>query len=107
MSLAPKSVTAAVAMGIAEKLGGLPSLTAPLVVLTGILGAVAGPALLRLVRVRDEAATGFAMGVASHGLGTARAFQLGDRAGAFSGLAMGLNALVSALLLPALVRLIG
>jgi predicted murein hydrolase (TIGR00659 family) len=107
LSLAPKSVTTPIAMGIAEKLGGLPSLTAPLVVLTGILGAVAGPALLRLVRVRDEAATGFAMGVASHGLGTARAFQLGDRAGAFSGLAMGLNALVSALLLPALVRLIG
>jgi predicted murein hydrolase (TIGR00659 family) len=107
MSLAPKSVTAAVAMGIAEKLGGLPSLTAPLVVLTGILGAVAGPAVLRLVRVRDEAAAGFAMGVASHGLGTARAFQLGERAGAFSGLAMGLNALVSALLLPALVKLLG
>jgi predicted murein hydrolase (TIGR00659 family) len=107
MSLAPKSVTAAVAMGIAEELGGSPSLTAPLVVLTGILGAVTGPSLLRLVRVRDEAATGFAMGVASHGLGTARAFELGERAGAFSGLAMGLNALVSALLLPALVRLLG
>jgi predicted murein hydrolase (TIGR00659 family) len=107
VSLAPKSVTAAVAMGIAEKLGGLPSLTAPLVVLTGILGAVIGPGVLRMVRVRDEAAVGFAMGVASHGLGTARAFQLGDTAGAFSGLAMGLNALVSALLLPALVKLLG
>jgi predicted murein hydrolase (TIGR00659 family) len=107
MSLAPKSVTAAVAMGIAEKIGGLPSLTAPLVVLTGILGAIIGPGLLRAIRVRDEAATGFAIGVASHGIGTARAFQLGERAGAFSGLAMGLNALVSALLLPALVKLFG
>jgi predicted murein hydrolase (TIGR00659 family) len=107
VSLAPKSVTAAVAMGIAEQLGGLPSLTAALVILTGILGAIVGPAVLRLARVRDEAAAGFAMGVASHGIGTARAFQLGERAGAFSGLAMGLNALVTALLLPAVARLLG
>jgi predicted murein hydrolase (TIGR00659 family) len=107
MSLAPKSTTAPVAMGIAEKLGGLPSLTAALVVLTGILGAIIGPGLLRAVRVRDEAATGFAIGVASHGIGTARAFQLGERAGAFSALGMGLNALVTSLLVPALVKLFG
>jgi predicted murein hydrolase (TIGR00659 family) len=107
VSLAPKSTTTPVAMGIAEKLGGLPSLTAALVILTGILGAILGPALLRLVRVRDPAAIGFAMGVASHGIGTARAFQLSERAGAFSGLGMGLNALVTALLLPALLRLLG
>lgn len=106
MSLAPKSTTAPVAMGIAEKLGGLPSLTAALVILTGIIGAIVGPGLLRLAGVRDEAATGFAIGVASHGIGTARAFQLGERAGAFSGLGMGLNALVTALLLPALVKLL-
>jgi predicted murein hydrolase (TIGR00659 family) len=107
LSIAPKSATAAVAMGIAERLGGLPSLTAALVILTGILGAIVGPAVLRLVRVRDAAATGFAMGVASHGIGTARAFQLGEREGAFAGLGMGINALVTALLLPALVRLFG
>ncbi len=107
MSLAPKSTTTPVAMGIAEKLGGLPSLTAALVILTGILGAILGPGLLRLLRVRDPAATGFAMGVASHGIGTARAFQLSERAGAFSGLGMGLNALATALLLPALLRLLG
>ncbi|HET8542178.1 MAG TPA: LrgB family protein [Anaeromyxobacter sp.] len=107
VSLAPKSTTTPVAMGIAEKLGGLPSLTASLVILTGILGAMLGPWLLRLVRVRDAAATGFAMGVASHGIGTARAFQLSERAGAFSGLGMGLNALATALLLPALLRLLG
>jgi predicted murein hydrolase (TIGR00659 family) len=107
VSLAPKATTTPVAMGIAEKLGGLPSLTAALVILTGILGAILGPWILRLVRVRDEAATGFAMGVASHGIGTARAFQLGERAGAFSGLGMGLNALVTALLLPAILRMLG
>jgi predicted murein hydrolase (TIGR00659 family) len=107
ISLAPKSTTTPVAMGIAEKLGGLPSLTAAVVILTGIVGAIAGPAVLRLVRVTDPAASGFAIGVASHGIGTARAFQMGERAGAFSGLAMGLNALLTALVVPALVRLLG
>ncbi len=103
LSLAPKSATAPVAMGITERLGGLPSLTASLVVLTGVLGAVIGPALLRRLRVTDPAATGFALGVASHGLGTARAFELGETAGAFSGLGMGLNALATSLLVPALI----
>jgi len=99
ISLAPKSVTAPVAMGIAEKLGGLPSLTAILVVSTGILGAVLGPWTLNVLRVRDAAIRGFAIGVASHGIGTARAFQESEQAGAFSGLAMGLNILATALLL--------
>ena len=106
LSLAPKSATAPVAMGIAEKLGGLPSLTASLVVLTGVLGAVIGPGLLRRLRISDPAAAGFALGVASHGIGTARAFELGETAGAFSGLGMGLNALATSLLVPPLMRLL-
>ena len=93
-------------MGIAERLGGLPSLTASLVVITGVLGSVIGPALLRRLKVSDPAATGFALGVASHGLGTARAFELGETAGAFAGLGMGLNAVATALLVPALMRLL-
>ena len=106
ISLAPKSVTAPVAMGISEKLGGLPSLTAVLVILTGILGAMIGPYVLNLVRVKDWAARGLAMGTASHGIGTARALQVNEVAGAFAGLAMGLNALATAILLPLLWRLI-
>ena len=106
VSLAPKSVTAPVAMGIAEKLGGLPSLTAIFVISTGILGAVLGPMVLNGLRVRDQATRGFALGVTSHGIGTARAFQESEQAGAFSGLAMGLNALATALLLPLLAHLI-
>jgi len=105
-SLAPKSVTAPVAMGISDALGGLPSLTAVLVILTGILGAALGPLVLDLVRVRDWRARGFAIGVAAHGIGTARALQVNETAGAFSGLAMGLNALATALLLPLLWRLV-
>lgn len=100
LSLAPKSVTAPVAMGIAEKIGGEATLTAVLVILTGIVGAVFGTTALQLVRVRNPKAIGFALGVASHGLGTARALHVGEVAGAFSGLAMGLNALATALLLP-------
>lgn len=104
MSLAPKSVTTPIAMGIAEKIGGLPSLTAVLVVATGIIGAVMAQGLFRLLRVKDEAAQGFAIGLAAHGIGTARAFQISETAGAFSALAMGLNGLLTALLLPMLVR---
>ena len=105
LSLAPKSVTAPVAMGITEQLGGLPSLTAVLVILTGILGAVIGPMVLNLLRIRDWRARGLAMGTASHGIGTARALQVNELAGAFSGLAMGLNALATAILLPLIWRL--
>jgi predicted murein hydrolase (TIGR00659 family) len=105
LALAPKSVTAPVAMGITEQLGGLPSLTAVLVILTGILGAVIGPMVLNLLRIRDWRARGLALGTASHGIGTARALQVNELAGAFSGLAMGLNALATAILLPVLWRL--
>lgn len=100
ISLAPKSVTAPVAMGIAEQLGGLPSLTAVLVIVTGIMGAMIGPWVLNLIGVKDWAARGLALGTASHGIGTARALQVNEVAGAFSGLAMGLNALATAILLP-------
>lgn len=107
LSLAPKSVTAPIAMGIAEKLGGLPSLTAVLVVTTGILGAVLARGTLNLLRIHDHAVRGFAVGVAAHGIGTARAFQVSETMGAFAGLAMGLNGLLTAFLFPLLARLWG
>lgn len=101
-SLAPKSVTTPIAMGIAERLGGLPSLTAVLVILTGILGAVGAQGLFARLRCDDPAVRGFALGIASHGIGTARGFQLGEQTGAFAALAMGLNGLLTAVLLPLL-----
>ncbi|QWT44999.1 LrgB family protein [Azospira inquinata] len=100
LSLGPKSVTTPIAMGIAERTGGIPSLAAVMVILTGILGAVAGPPFFRLLGIRDDAARGFAMGLACHGVGTARAFQWSEQAGAFAALAMGLNGALTALLLP-------
>ncbi len=106
LSLAPKSVTTPVAMGIAEQIGGLPSLTAVLVILSGITGAALGTFTLNIVRVKDWRARGTAMGVASHGIGTARAFTVNEVAGAFSSLAMGLNALATAILVPVLIALL-
>lgn len=100
LSLAPKSVTTPIAMGIAERIGGLPSLTAALVIITGILGAVGARYVYRALRIEDQATRGFAMGIAAHGIGAARAFQESEQAGAFAALAMGLNGLITALFLP-------
>jgi len=99
-TLAPKSATAPIAMGISEHLGGIPSLTAVLVILTGLTGALAGPALLRLLRISDETALGAALGTASHGIGTARAFHASELAGTMAGIALGLNGLLTAILVP-------
>jgi predicted murein hydrolase (TIGR00659 family) len=99
-SLAPKSTTAPVAIGIAEQLGGLPTLTAALVIITGIIGAVVVTPLMNALRITDWRARGFSVGVAAHGIGTARAFQVNDTAGAFAGIGMGLNALLTALIAP-------
>ena len=107
LSLAPKSVTAPVAMGISEQIGGLPSLTAVLVVVTGIIGAVIGTKLFELMRIKDDSVKGMAMGITAHGIGTARAFQVSSEMGAFSGLAMALSAFASAVILPWLLNLLG
>lgn len=105
-SMLPKSATTPVALAVSETIGGIPALTAALVILTGVLGAVAGPGLLRLLRIRDEVASGLAMGISAHGIGTARALTHTQTAGAFSALAMALSAVITpvvvALLLPVL-----
>lgn len=97
LSLAPKSVTSPIAMGVAEKIGGLPALTAGLVVSTGIIGAIMVTPLMDAMGIRDWRARGMAVGVAAHGIGTARAFQVNPVAGVFAATAMVLNALVTAL----------
>lgn len=100
MSLAPKSITTPIAMAVAERIGGLPSLTAVIVIATGIIGALSAGVINRWLHVRDDAVRGFAIGIAAHGIGTARAFQLSEQAGAFAALAMGLNGLATAIALP-------
>jgi predicted murein hydrolase (TIGR00659 family) len=107
LSLAPKSATLPIAMGIAEKIGGLPSLTAVTVALTGISGAIMARGLLNLIRVEDFAVRGFAVGITAHGIGTARAIQVSETAGAFSALAMGLNGIATTVLLTLAVKFLG
>ncbi|AOJ91190.1 hypothetical protein WS87_31155 [Burkholderia sp. MSMB0856] len=101
-SLAPKSATTPIAMAVAQEIGGIPSLTAVLVISTGIFGAVCARAILNALRIEEPAVRGFALGVASHGIGTARAFQVSEEAGAFAGLGMGLNGVLTAFVVPIL-----
>jgi predicted murein hydrolase (TIGR00659 family) len=110
LSLAPKSVTAPVAMGISEKIGGIPALSAVFAVLTGMIGALSGKYLFDAMRLTTDpegyAARGFALGTASHGIGAARALQVDAQAGAYAGLALGLQVLLAALLMPLAFRLL-
>jgi predicted murein hydrolase (TIGR00659 family) len=106
LSMAPKSVTTAIAIGVSEKIGGIPALTAVLVILTGILGNAVGVELLDALKVRDRIARGLAMGVTSHGLGTARIILDDELAGAVSGLAMALNGVFTSLVLPYLIEVL-
>ena len=104
LSLVPKSVTAPVAMGIAAQIGGIPALAAVFAVLTGLVGALFGKYLFAILRIPTDtqgwAARGFALGTASHGIGAARAMQVDPDAGAYAGLALGLQVLLASLLMP-------
>ncbi|KAF3999301.1 LrgB family protein [Glaciimonas immobilis] len=106
ISIGPKSATTPIAMGVAEKLGGLPALTAVLVIGTGIFGAVIGRFLFNWMRIDSHEVRGFALGVTSHGIGTARAFQVSAEMGAFAGLGMGMNGVLTAFLAPWLIPIL-
>jgi len=106
VSMGPKSATTPIAMGISEKLGGLPALTAVLVISTGIVGAVVARFIFNWMRIESHLIRGFALGVASHGIGTARAFQVSPEMGAFSGLGMGLNGVLTAFVAPWLIPIV-
>lgn len=105
-TVGPKSATTPIAMAVSERLAGVPALTAVLVIGTGIFGAVTARFLFNGLRIESHAARGFALGVAAHGIGTARAFQVSAEMGAFAGLGMGLNGILTALLAPSLVPLV-
>ncbi|MEW6371327.1 MAG: LrgB family protein [Pseudomonadota bacterium] len=109
-TVGPKSATTPIAMAVSERLGGVPALTAVLVIGTGIFGAITARFLFNAMRIDSHAARGFALGVAAHGIGTARAFQVSAEMGAFAGLGMGLNGVLTAVLtpwlLPVMVRLL-
>ncbi|WP_286239730.1 LrgB family protein [Neptuniibacter halophilus] len=107
MTVAPKSVTSPIAIAIAEKIGGFPSLAAGLVLITGAMGCLIAPLVYRLLRIEDPAVKGFVLGVGAHAMGTAFAFEYGMIAGAFGGLAMAMTGTFTAFMLPVLTSLIG
>ncbi|OMF22677.1 CidB/LrgB family autolysis modulator [Paenibacillus sp. FSL H8-0259] len=102
-SLVPRSVTTPIAMSISQSIGGVPSITAVFVILTGVLGTMMGPSVLRLFRIDNEIARGVSLGTAAHGTGTSKAFELSSLTGTISSIAMILTALFSIGLAPALI----
>lgn len=105
-TIAPKSVTTPIAMLVAEEIGGAASLAAVFVMLTGVLGAMLGPEVLRLLRITHSAAQGMALGIVAHAVGTARALQESEEAGAFAALAMSIMGVLTAVLMPLAVAVI-
>lgn len=106
LSIAPKSITTAIAIGVSEKIGGIPALTAVLVILTGIMGNAVGVEVLDMVGIKDKVARGLSMGITSHGLGTARIILDDKLSGAVSGLAMALNGIFTSIVLPYLINIL-
>lgn len=101
-SLIPKSITTPIGMEVSNQLGGIPSVTVVAIILTGILGAVLGPYLARLFRIKDKVSTGIAMGASAHAVGTAKAMEIGETEGAMSGLTMALSGIITVLFAPVL-----
>ena len=106
MSMAPKSVTSPIAMLVADQIGGIAALAAVFVMITGVIGAIVGPSVLRLCHVHHPAAQGMALGITAHAVGTARALQESDECGAFAALAMSLMGVITAVLLPLVIALL-
>jgi predicted murein hydrolase (TIGR00659 family) len=99
-SLLPKSVTSPVAMDIAKEIGGIPTLAAVYVMIAGIFGAIFGPSLLRIFNITHPLGVGIGLGSASHGIGTAKALEIGKEEAAISSIAMTLSAIFAALFCP-------
>lgn len=106
LTIAPKSVTTPIAIGIASKIGGITPLTAAVVVVTGCLGAVVGPSFCRMIGIKDYASMGLALGTAAHGIGTGRMLEIDLLGGAIAGLAIGINGMITALVMPLFVMLL-
>ena len=107
MSLAPKSVTTPIAMEVSSAVGGIPSLTAAVVIVVGLFGATCGFRVLQVGRVGSPIAQGLSMGTASHAVGTSRAMEISGKYGAYASLGLTLNGILTALLAPTILRLLG
>ncbi|MCC5894366.1 MAG: LrgB family protein [Alkalibacterium sp.] len=107
LTLFPKAITTAIALGVSESLGGIVSLTVAIVVLTGVIGTVVGPPIFALLRIDDPVAQGVALGSGSHAMGTAKAIELGDVQAAMAGLSIVLTGIVVVILAPFVLEFVG
>ena len=105
-SLLPRSVTAPIAMGISEIIGGIPSLTAIITLITGVIGASLGVFVFDIMKLKKMEARGFSLGLASHGIGTARAMSRDKNAGVFAAVGMGLSGLITSIIVPLFLKII-
>jgi len=106
LSMATKSITAPIAIITSEQIGAIPSLAVGFVIITGIIGALLGNFIFKVIKIKHDTSKGFALGLISHGIGTARAVEMGEKAAAFSALAMGLCGVFTAILLPLVIQFI-
>lgn len=106
LSMTTKSITTPIAIITSEQIGAIPSLAISFVVITGILGALLGSSIFKVLKIKHDSSKGFALGMISHGIGTARAIEISEKAGAFSALAMGLSGIVTAVFLPIIIQLL-
>lgn len=104
LSMATKSITAPIAIITSEQIGAIPSLAVGFVIITGIIGALFGTLVFKIMKIKKDTSKGFALGLISHGIGTARAVEMGDKAAAFAALAMGLSGIVTAIFLPLIIE---
>lgn len=104
LSMTTKSITAPIAIITSEQIGAIPSLAVGFVIITGIIGALLGTAIFKLINIKHDTSKGFALGVISHGIGTARAIEISEKAAAFSALAMGLSGIFTAVFLPLIIQ---
>jgi len=106
LSMTTKSITAPIAIITSEQIGAIPSLAVGFVIITGIIGALLGTTLFKISKIKHDTSKGFALGLISHGIGTARAIEISEKAAAFSALAMGLGGILTAVFLPLIIQLI-
>lgn len=106
LSMTTKSITAPIAIITSEQIGAIPSLAVGFVIITGIIGALLGTSIFKMLNIKHDTSKGFALGLISHGIGTARALEISEKAAAFSALAMGLGGILTAVFLPLIIQFI-
>lgn len=100
VSLIPKSITVPIGVEVSKQLGGIPAITVATIVITGIIGAVIGPTICKIFKIKDKVAIGIAMGTASHAVGTTKAIEMGEIEGAMSSLAIGVTGIITVITAP-------